>query len=201
MKINQIFLCLTTFLLCNCSNSNNTISEINDNSENKTENSITSSDNNIKVVYFSCTNNTKKIANQISSYLECQIEEITPTIPYSNDDLNYNNNSSRANKEQNDADSRPEIKNQINFEDINTLFLGYPIWWGKLPKIIYTFLDEYDFTNYTIIPFCTSGGSDISTSVSEIKKLELNATVLDGKRFAANANDNEVRSFVDSLNL
>ncbi len=224
MKINRFFLCLaTTLLLFGCSNNNTSSSSSNalnesldsgfkDNSsstsskeENNSKDNCSSSDsnekNNIKVVYFSCTNTTEQIAYKISNYLDCNIDEIIPLIPYSSDDLNYSNNSSRANIEQNDVNARPEIKNTINFENINTIFLGYPIWWGKLPKIIYTFLDTYNFDNFTIIPFCTSGGSGISTSVNEIKQLESNAQVLDGIKLSSNASESEVKSFVDSLNL
>lgn len=155
----------------------------------------------IKVIYFSCTNTTKNVAIKISSYLNCDIDEIVPEIPYTSEDLNYNNNSSRANTEQNSDNARPAINNTINLEDYNTIFLGYPIWWGKLPKIIYTFCDIYNLDGYTIIPFCTSGSSGISTSVNELKTLEINATILDGKRFSSNASDNEIKTYIDSLDL
>ncbi len=209
MKMNQFFLCFaTTSLLFGCARSNTSVSSsdtFNDSSTNSSfENSLSASFNeekNIKVIYFSCTNTTKQVAYKISTYLDCSIEEIEPLIPYSSDDLNYSNNSSRANIEQNDENARPEIKNTITFDDINVIFLGYPIWWGGLPKIIYTFLDTYNFDNYTIVPFCTSGGSGISTSINEIKQLEPNAEVLNGRRLRSNASDSDIKSFVDSLNL
>lgn len=157
--------------------------------------------NNIKVIYFSCTNNTEKVANKISNYLNCSIEEILPLQPYTDADLNYNNNSSRANIEQNDINARPEIQNTIDLTDIDTIFLGYPIWWGKLPKIIYTFLETYDLNSYTIIPFCTSGGSGIQTSIEEIKQCEPNAEVLQGKRFSSNAKETDIETFIDTLKI
>lgn len=207
MKINRIFLCFTTLLLCSCRNSltsENSIENSNEsitNSSLSLENNSESVSNTIKVIYFSCTNNTKNIALKIASYLDCDIEEIIPLNPYTNEDINYNSNNSRANIEQNDDNARPEIQNTFDFTNIDTIFLGYPIWWGKLPKIIYTFLDTYDFTNDTIVPFCTSGSTGITTSVSEIKKLEPNANVLDGRRFEVNSNNDVIKKYIDSLNI
>lgn len=200
MKIKKLCLgLLFLFLLCGCTGNNNNLSSSDKTPSGQQPN--VNEESVIKVVYFSCTNNTKTVATKIANYLNCPIDEIVPLIPYTADDLNYNQNSSRANLEQNDNNARPEIKDSIDLENVNTIFLGYPIWWGKLPKIIYTFLETYDLTNYKIIPFCTSGGSSIATSVNEIKKLEPNATILEGKRFNANASDLEVQSFVDSLKL
>ncbi len=200
MKIKKLCLgLLFLFLLCGCTENNNNLSSSDKTPSGQQPN--VNEESVIKVVYFSCTNNTKTVATKIANYLNCPIDEIVPLIPYTADDLNYNQNSSRANLEQNDNNARPEIKDSIDLENVNTIFLGYPIWWGKLPKIIYTFLETYDLTNYKIIPFCTSGGSSIATSVNEIKKLEPNATILEGKRFNANASDLEVQSFVDSLKL
>lgn len=155
----------------------------------------------IKVIYFSCTHTTEKVAIQIADALNCEIEEIIPAVAYRSEDLDYHNDSSRANREQNDETARPEIKNTFDLTGIDTIFLGYPIWWGKLPKIIVTFLDTYDLEEVLVVPFCTSGSSGISTSVAEIKKLEPTAQVLDGKRFSSQTSDAEVQSFLDSLNL
>lgn len=154
-----------------------------------------------KVIYFSCTNNTKKVATKIAEYLDCDIEEIIPLEPYTDEDLTYQNNSSRATIEQRDPLARPQIKNTINIDDVNTIFLGYPIWWGGLPKIIYTFLESYNLENYTIIPFCTSGSTSISSSINEIKNLAKLAEVLDGKRFTSNVTTTEIKNFIDNLNL
>lgn len=202
MKINRLLLCLSsTAFLFGCSTNNSSSSNTINSSINSSSSMGSNEETNIKVIYFSCTNTTEKVAYKISNYLDCKIEEIIPLNPYSSEDLNYNNDSSRANIEQNDANARPEIKNTINFDDINVVFLGYPIWWGGLPKIIYTFCDTYNLDNYTIVPFCTSGGSGISTSVNEIKQLEPNAKVLNGRKFNSNTSDSDVKSFVDSLNL
>ena len=159
------------------------------------------SNSNIAVIYFSATNNTENVATIISSYLDCELIEIVPSIPYTSADLDSNDYYSRANQEQENPNSRPEIKNSIAVEKYNTIFIGYPIWWGKLPKIIYTFFDDYDLCEYTIIPFCTSEASDIETSVSEIKKLEPKAKVLDGRRFSQDVSNKEVIEWVKTLDL
>ncbi len=188
---NLILIAIMLILLFGCTNTNNQdYQKPSDNVESK-----------IMVVYFSCTNTTTLIAQKIANYLHCKKEEIVPLTPYSSDDLNYNKASSRTNMESNDATSRPEIKKAINLENVNTIFLGYPIWYGKLPKIIYTFLETYKWDSCTIIPFCTSGSSGISTSVSEIRHLVPNASVLDGQRFASNASDQDIKKFVDGLKL
>lgn len=154
------------------------------------------------VLYFSCTNNTKTVALKINKAIDSTIEEIKPVNPYTSADLNYNNSNCRANQEQNDQNARPEfVPLNIDISEYDNIFIGYPIWWGKLPKIMYTMFDAYDFTNKTIIPFCTSGSSSISASVNEIKQLEPEANVLMGKRFSSNTSDTEIETWINSLNL
>ena len=119
----------------------------------------------ILVVYFSCTNNTKGRAEALQSKLNANIYRIVPAVPYTNDDLNYNNSSSRANREQNDPTSRPEISGTVeDMAQYDVIYIGYPIWWGQAPKIIYTFLESYNFAGKTLIPFCTSGSSPMGSS-------------------------------------
>lgn len=155
---------------------------------------------NILVAYFSATGTTETVAKSIQSVLGADIHEITPAMPYTSEDLNYSSDC-RANREQNDDSARPEIVGSIeNIEQYDAIFLGYPIWWGKAPKIIYTFLESYDLSGKTIIPFCTSGSSGISTSVSEIKSLEPDAAVNEGKRFS-DSSESTVKEWADGLNL
>ena len=151
------------------------------------------------VVYFSCTNHTKGVAEKISSYMSAPLLRIEPKIAYTDADLDYTQSDCRANREQNDSSARPEIKEALDVSSYDSLFLGYPIWWGKLPKIICTFCESEDLSGKTIIPFCTSGGSGIATSVSELKTLNPNSTVLDGRRFSSSASQSEVASWADSL--
>ena len=152
------------------------------------------------VVYFSATGTTEKIAEYIKNVSGGDIFEIEPEEPYTDADLNYNTDNSRANNEQNDANARPEIANTIDIDSYDTIFLGYPIWWGDAPKIILTFLDEADLSGKTVIPFCTSGSTGISASESTLKNYVPDANWLSGRRFSSNASQSDVNNWVNSLN-
>lgn len=116
--------------------------------------------NDTLVVYFSATDTTKRTAKSISNILKADIYEIVPKQPYTAADLNYGNSDSRTSIEMNDSNSRPAISGSIeNIDKYNVIFVGYPIWWGETPHIIYTFMESYDFSGKTIIPFCTPGNS------------------------------------------
>lgn len=133
------------------------------------------------IVYFSCTGNTKAVAEKIVALTGADVYEIVPQTPYTNADLNYNNSGCRANKEMNDPSARPAIGSKaVDISSYDTIIIGYPIWWGTMPRIINTFLDRYDLSGKTILPFCTSGGSGISKSVSDIKAAEPSAQVKGG---------------------
>ena len=157
----------------------------------------------IAVVYFSATGTTKKVAEYASQNLNAELIEIIPKQAYTKEDLEYNNDESRATKEQNEDEARPEIKEAINLEDYDTILLGYPIWWGKAPKIILTLIDSGSLDEKTIIPFCTSGSSDIGGSVQELKKYTSKMKFLesDARRFGSNVSKEEVSSWINSLNL
>jgi flavodoxin len=158
---------------------------------------------NILIAYFSCTGNTRSLAEQIASVSKADLYEIKPKVPYSSADLNWRVNSSRANKENNDSSSRPVISGNVeNMEKYNIVFLGYPIWWGQAPKIIYTFLESYDFSGKTIVPFCTSGSSPIGSSAANLHKLcSDNTTWLSGSRFAGNTSRSSVVTWIKGLGL
>ncbi len=154
----------------------------------------------VLVAYFSCTGNTEKIAEYIAEATGGTLYEITPEQPYTAQDLNYNQSGSRANEEQNDPNARPAIQGSVdNMSQYDVVYLGYPIWWGKAPKIIDTFLESYDFSGKTIIPFCTSGSSGIAASIPDIQALASDATWMDGKRFSGSAKQSEVESWVEGL--
>ena len=148
------------------------------------------------VIYFSATGTTEGIAKRISKQSNSDIIKIIPKEKYTSEDLNYNSDC-RANREQNDINSRPEIENEIDISTYDIVFLGYPIWWGTNPKIILTLLDTYDFTGKTIIPFCTSGSSSIDNSVNELRNYNKQLTIKDGKRFSDNSSDLEIKEFID----
>ena len=155
----------------------------------------------VLIAYFSATNNTEGIANHLDTILDADLYEITPEQPYTSADLNYNTDC-RANREQNDASARPAISGSVsNMEQYDVIFLGYPIWWGQAPKIISTFLESYDLSGKTIVPFCTSGSSGIGSSASNLHSLAGNATWLNGQRFSGGASRSTVESWVNGLGL
>lgn len=151
-------------------------SESNNNSESKqtteAEETTQAADTNVLVAYFSATGNTKTVAEQIADVTGGELYEIEPAEPYTSEDLDYNNDDCRANLEMNDDTARPEIAGAIeNIEQYDTIYLGYPIWWGNAPRIMNTFVETYDLSGKTVVPFCTSGGNGISTSVDTLQKL------------------------------
>ena len=118
------------------------------------------------VVVFSCTGTTKGVAEKIATLTGAELVDLVPAQPYTAEDLNYNDRSTRATVEQNTPDARPEIASDISLDGVTTLYLGYPIWWGQAPRIMSTFVESHDFTGITVIPFCTSGGSGLSANVT-----------------------------------
>ena len=155
----------------------------------------------ILVAYFSCTGKTKKAAEEVAEILHADTFEIVPFKPYTHDDLDYNVEDCRANLEQKDSNSRPAIKNKIeNPAQYKTIVIAYPIWWGAEPRIIDTFVESYDLKGKKIIPVCTSGGSEITTSTKNLQELCKGANVLDGRRLGILSKE-EVKAWLDSMNL
>ena len=157
----------------------------------------------VLVAYFSCTRNTAGIAGQIANILGADVYEIVPEEPYTDADLNYNDSSSRTSVEMNDSTSRPAISGSVeNLEDYSVIFIGYPIWWGQAPHIVYTFFESYDFSGKTIVPFCTSGSSGVGSSATNLQAAVSDSTLwLDGTRFSASASQSELEAWLDSLDL
>lgn len=154
------------------------------------------------VVYFSCTNTTKGIAEKIAESTDGTLHHIIPETPYTDEDLNYNNSSSRANREQNDPAARPAISSKIeNLSDYDVIFLGYPIWHGKAPKIINTFLESQNLSGKTIVPFCTSHSSSIGSSDTDLHKSAGQAAWKQGKRFNGNESTETIKDWIESMNL
>ena len=157
----------------------------------------------VLVAYFSATGTTEGVAEHIANGLNADLYEIVPEEPYTDADLDYNDNNSRTTIEMNDPDARPAILGSVeSMEQYTTVFIGYPIWWGDAPRIVSTFMESYDFSGKTIVPFCTSGGSGIGTSVKNIKKLVPSDTnVLNGKRFSGSVSKEDVIEWVKGLGL
>lgn len=173
--------------------------EANDKSDKEAETEKSSN----AVVYFSATGTTKEVARIIAGTLNTEAVEIIPEDAYSSDDLDYNNDNCRANKEMNDDSARPAIKNDLSaVMDCDSIYIGYPIWWGQAPKIMYTFVEQYNLSGKTIIPFCTSASSGIGTSATNLQAADNNHAVwLAGRRFAGSAQESEVAGWLTGLNL
>lgn len=156
----------------------------------------------ILVAYFSATGTTKGVAEHIANGLNADIYEIVPEEAYTDADLDYNDNNSRTTIEMNDPDARPAISGSVeNMEQYDIIFVGYPIWWGEAPRIVSTFMESYDFSGKTIVPFCTSGGSGIGSSASNLERLTSGATWLDGRRLNGSDSQDTVMEWVNSLDL
>ena len=154
------------------------------------------------MAYFSATNTTEGVATRISDALNADLYEITPKIPYTSADLNYHDDNSRSTIEMNDPNSRPEIFGAANnMEQYDIVFIGYPIWWGEAPRILSTFVESYNFSGKTIVPFCTSGGSGIGSSAENLERLANGGTWLSGTRLNGNASKDSVIKWINGLKL
>ena len=154
----------------------------------------------VLVAYFSATGTTKGVAEKIASVTGGDLYEILAKDPYTDEDLNYNDSSSRSTKEQNDKDVRPEIGSEdLSLEGYTTIYLGFPIWWGEEPRILDTFVEKYSFEGITVIPFCTSGGSGIGRSGPNMEVLAGSGTWLEGERFSASVSEADLQSWIDEL--
>lgn len=154
------------------------------------------------VVYFSCTATTKLVAEYVTEILGADIYEIVPENPYTEADLAYYTNG-RADQEQNDPDARPAISGVVeNMDEYDTIILGYPIWHGQAPRIISTFLESYDFSGKTIIPFCTSHSSGIGSSASNLHALcSKTAQWMDGRRFGAGVSKESIQNWIGEIGI
>ncbi len=157
----------------------------------------------ILVVYFTTDDTVRAAARIAADAIGADVFEIVPQAPYTTEDLNYNNSSSRATREQRDETARPEILFlPENLQQYGTILLGYPIWWGQAPKILYTFLESVDVSGKTIIPFCTSASSSAGSSVENLQTLTDETTIwLEVKRIDNQSAAEDIRVWAQSLNL
>ena len=168
---------------------------------NKETNTKEITNNKSAVIFFSATGTTKQIAEYIKSETNSDLFEIIPKQKYTSEDLNYGDNNTRATREQRDSTARPEIQNKIDVSNYDTIFLGYPIWWGDVPKIILSFIDETNLNGKTIIPFCTSGSTDISGSKNTLKTYNSSINWVLGKRFSNNSTKEDIKDWIQKLNI
>ena len=150
------------------------------------------------IVYFSCTGTTKRIAEYIQENTGADIYRIEPEEPYTAEDLNYGDSSTRATREQNDPSARPAIAGKVeNMSRYQNVVIAYPIWWGQAPKIISTFLESYDFSGKTIVPVCTSHSSGIGSSAANLHALtDSTVTWYEGMRFSSETSKEEVAQWL-----
>ena len=148
------------------------------------------------VAYFSASGVTAKLAARLADGIGADLFEIVPEIPYSKADLNWMNKKSRSSVEMNDRNCRPAISSVVdNMAQYDVVFVGFPVWWYREPSIIDTFMEAYDFSGKTIVPFATSGTSGIGDSGENMQKLAKGANVLPGKRFKNNVSVEELKGW------
>lgn len=157
---------------------------------------------NTLVVYFSATGNTKTVAGYIADCLGADQYEIVPEEPYTSDDLNWRDESSRVSTEHEDPDFRPAIAGDgTDLSSYDTIFLGYPIWWGEAPNIVRTWMESVDLSGKTVVPFCTSASSGLGSSAQTLQGFAKDANWLDGQRFPSSVGEEEVAEWVNGLGL
>ena len=154
------------------------------------------------VAYFSASGVTAKVAETLSETIGADLFAIEPKVPYTKADLDWMDKNSRSTLEMKDPASRPEIARvRDNMEEYDTVFVGFPIWWYVAPTIINTFLESYDLTGKTIIPFATSGGSGMGKTNEKLMPSCKGAKLLDGKVMKANVGAKELDDWVAGLSI
>ena len=150
------------------------------------------------VVVFSATGTTKGVAERIAAMENADFYEITAAEPYTSADLDYGDSDSRTTKEQNDKSVRPQISSEtLDLTGYKTIYIGYPIWWGEEPRIMDTFVESYNFGDITMIPFCTSGGSGIGSSGSNLADNAGSGNWKDGDRLKDSISDEDLKEWID----
>lgn len=154
------------------------------------------------VAYFSATGGTAKLAKTVSEASGAALYEIRPTVPYQRGDLNWMDKKARSTVEMADQSFRvPMADSAAPVAEADVIFVGFPIWWYREPSIIDTFLEAYDFGGKTVVPFFTSGGSGLGEGQGRMEMLAKGAKVRSGKRFRSGASAQEIKSWIESLNL
>ena len=154
----------------------------------------------VLVTYFSASGVTKAVAAEIAQVENADLFEIRPPVAYSREDLDWTNKQSRSTVEMTDLNCRPEMAEKIDIADYDVIFIGFPIWWGREPSIIDTFIDFADFAGKKIVPFCTSGGGGIANASKRIAELAGPDAVVDaGKRLGGDVSIEDLKIWTDGL--
>ena len=150
------------------------------------------------VAYFSASGITAKVAERLSESIGADLHEINPKVRYTEADLDWRDKNSRSSVEMSNPASRPEIERiRENMADYETIYVGFPIWWYIAPTIINTFLESYDLTGKTIVPFATSGGSGMGKTIEMLQPSCKGATLVEGKLFKSDVSKQELTTWAD----
>ncbi len=154
------------------------------------------------VAYFSASGSTSRLAKSLAAAADAALYEIRPAVPYQRGDLNWMDKKARSTIEMADPNCRPAMASaDAPVAEADVIFLGFPIWWYREPAIIDTFLEAYDFSGKTVVPFFTSGGSPLGEGQDRIQSLAKGAKVLPGKRFSGRASEAELKDWISGLHL
>ena len=168
------------------------------------DNENTEKSSKVLVAYYSATGNTKAAAETIADAAGGELFELQPAEAYTTEDLDYNDPESRVCKEHEDPDLQDVKLEEVtpeSFSNANVVFLGYPIWWGEAAWPVNEFVKENDFTGKTVIPFCTSASSSLGDSGENLAEMVGTGEWQEGKRFSSGAAEEEIRNWVESLDL
>ncbi|MBQ4369454.1 MAG: NAD(P)H-dependent oxidoreductase [Oscillospiraceae bacterium] len=154
------------------------------------------------VAYFSASGVTAKAAEELAAAEGADLFEIRPKVPYSKADLNWRDKKSRSTLEMSDPECRPNMVGTVeDMAQYDVIFLGFPIWWGREPSVVDTFLDAYDFTGKRMILFCTSGGSGFGKTAERIRGLAKGAAVEEGKRLGGLFSESSMKKWLEGLDI
>lgn len=155
------------------------------------------------IAYFSCSGITEKLAKTLAPVVNGDLYQIVPAVPYTDADLNWRDSKARSTIEMQDKSSRPAVAGKVeNMEQYDTIFVGFPIWWYVAPTIINTFLESYDFSGKTVIPFATSGGSGVGETDKWLHaSCSKETNWRPAKRFGNSTNADALAKWVSELNL
>ncbi len=157
----------------------------------------------VLVAYFSASGVTEKVAAELAKVEGADLFRITPETPYTPEDLDWRDKNSRSTLEMADPDCRPAAAGKVdNMDQYDVVFVGFPIWWGREPSVVDTFLDGYSFKGKKIIPFCTSGGSGIGRTAERIRTIVgMDVSVDTGKRLGGEVSEDDLKLWTNGLSL
>ena len=204
----KIFTMLMGLLLCVSVSACSAPAQNNDASDTQqpvtSENTQDTGSGDVPAVYYSATGNTEQVANEIAAALNADVFELEPVEPYSDADLNWTDDNSRVVQEYENEDQRAVelVSTSVeNWDDYDTVFIGYPIWWGIAAWPVNSFVQNNDFTGKTVIPFCTSSSSGLGESGQLLAEMAGSGDWQEGERFSSGADADTVQEWLDSLGL